>query len=94
MGRVRKHIRTYAHQKRTFTTRNPPYHSMDRHADLIAPCGMNCGICSSYLAGTRDIKTSGVRMPVLPRVPPEEQNLCVLKKALPAPLRRQGDFLF
>jgi hypothetical protein len=34
---------------------------MDRHADLIAPCGMNCGTCSSYLAGTRDTRKLGVR---------------------------------
>jgi len=30
---------------------------------LIAPCGMNCGICSSYLALKQDIKSRGIRMP-------------------------------
>ena len=57
---------------------------MDWHADLVAPCGMNCGTCSSYLAGTHDIRKLGVRMPVLPRVPAEEQILCILKKTVPA----------
>ncbi len=28
---------------------------------LITPCGMNCAICSGYLAQTRDIKKRGVR---------------------------------
>jgi len=42
------------------TVQTPP---MDRHADLVAPCGMNCGTCSRYLAGTRDIRKFGVRMP-------------------------------
>lgn len=35
---------------------------MDTKADLIAPCGMNCGICSGYLASTRYIKKKGIRM--------------------------------
>ncbi len=29
--------------------------------DLIAPCGMNCGICSAYLAMKNDIKTRGIK---------------------------------
>ncbi len=28
---------------------------MDLTGDLIAPCGMNCGLCSSYLAYTHNI---------------------------------------
>ena len=31
--------------------------------DLIAPCGMNCSICSNFLALKNDIKSKGVRMP-------------------------------
>jgi len=31
--------------------------------ELIAPCGMNCGICSSYLALTYDIKQKNIRIP-------------------------------
>ena len=27
--------------------------------DLIAPCGMNCGVCISYLAMTNDLKKKG-----------------------------------
>jgi hypothetical protein len=27
--------------------------------DLIAPCGMNCGVCASYLAMANDLKKKG-----------------------------------
>jgi hypothetical protein len=30
---------------------------------LIAPCGMNCGICSGYLASKYDIESKGIKMP-------------------------------
>jgi hypothetical protein len=29
--------------------------------DLIAPCGMNCGVCQSYLALKNDVKSRGVK---------------------------------
>jgi hypothetical protein len=29
--------------------------------DLIAPCGMNCGLCSSYLAMKNDLRKKGMR---------------------------------
>lgn len=30
--------------------------------DLIAPCGMNCAVCSGYLALVNDVRNKGVRM--------------------------------
>lgn len=30
--------------------------------ELIAPCGMNCGICSRYLALRNDVRSKGIRM--------------------------------
>jgi hypothetical protein len=27
--------------------------------ELVAPCGMNCGVCASYLAGRYDLNTKG-----------------------------------
>ncbi len=30
-------------------------------ADLIAPCGMNCGVCGDYLALKNDVKSQGVK---------------------------------
>jgi len=31
--------------------------------ELIAPCGMNCNVCSSYLALENDAKAKGVKLP-------------------------------
>jgi len=28
---------------------------------LVAPCGMNCGVCSNYLAMKNDLKKKGIR---------------------------------
>jgi len=32
--------------------------------ELIAPCGMNCAVCSGYLAGQHDVKSMGIRIPL------------------------------
>ena len=32
-------------------------------AELIAPCGMNCALCASYLAMTHGVRGKGVRLP-------------------------------
>jgi len=29
---------------------------------LIAPCGMNCGVCSRYLGERHDVKSQGIRI--------------------------------
>jgi hypothetical protein len=31
--------------------------------ELIAPCGMNCAICSGYLVYEHDVKSKRIRMP-------------------------------
>jgi hypothetical protein len=31
--------------------------------ELIAPCGMNCAVCSSFLAFTNNLRTKGLRLP-------------------------------
>ncbi len=51
-----------------------------KKAELIAPCGMNCGICSGYLALTRDVKTKGIRMPYCAGCRPRRKNCAFLKK--------------
>jgi hypothetical protein len=47
---------------------------------LIAPCGMNCGICSGYLALTRDVKSKGIRMPYCAGCRPRDKKCAFLKK--------------
>ncbi len=47
---------------------------------LIAPCGMNCGICSNYLAMKYDVKSQGLRMPYCTGCRPRGKNCAFLKK--------------
>ena len=53
---------------------------MDKNENLVAPCGMNCGICSGYLAETHDIKKQGVRMTYCRGCRPRNKNCAFLKK--------------
>lgn len=34
---------------------------MNMNEDLIAPCGMNCGVCVSYLAKQNDLNRKGLK---------------------------------
>lgn len=47
---------------------------------LIAPCGMNCGICSGYLALKNDVRSKGVRMPYCAGCRPRGKQCAFLKK--------------
>lgn len=47
---------------------------------LIAPCGMNCGICSGYLAMKNDVKSKGLRMPYCTSCRPRDKQCAFLKK--------------
>ncbi|MFC1995459.1 DUF3795 domain-containing protein [Chloroflexota bacterium] len=48
--------------------------------ELIAPCGMNCGICSGYLASKYDIKSKGIKMPYCIGCRPRDKKCAFLKK--------------
>ena len=63
--------------------RQKPEYTLVKQADLVAPCGMNCGICSSYLAGTHDIRTFGLRMPYCSGCRPRNKSCAYLKKQCP-----------
>lgn len=47
---------------------------------LIAPCGMNCAICSGYLAREYDLKSKGIRMPYCTGCRPRGKICAFLKK--------------
>lgn len=49
-------------------------------SELIAPCGMNCGICSGYLAHKNDVKSKGIRMPYCIGCRPRDKQCAFLKK--------------
>jgi hypothetical protein len=48
--------------------------------ELIAPCGMNCGICSGYLASKYDVKGKGIKMPYCTGCRPRDKKCTFLKK--------------
>jgi len=48
--------------------------------ELIAPCGMNCEICSGYLAYRHDVKSKGVRIPYCIGCRPRDKKCAFLKK--------------
>lgn len=48
--------------------------------ELIAPCGMNCAICSGYLAYQHDIKAKGIRMPYCKGCRLRDKKCAFLKK--------------
>jgi hypothetical protein len=50
------------------------------NAGLIAPCGMNCSICSRYLALRNDIRSKGIRMAYCRGCRPRNRKCAFLKK--------------
>jgi len=48
--------------------------------ELIAPCGMNCGVCSAYLAMKYDLKKKGFGKTYCPGCLPRGKNCAFLKK--------------
>ena len=53
---------------------------------LIAPCGMNCAVCSAYLAREHNIKASGIKMPYCSGCRPSNRQCAWLKKRCQLPL--------
>jgi len=47
---------------------------------LIAPCGMNCAICASYLAMKNDVKSKGTKMPYCTGCRPGNKRCAYLRK--------------
>jgi hypothetical protein len=48
---------------------------------LIAPCGMNCALCASYLAMKYDLKRAGVMKSYCAGCRPRGKNCAFMKKA-------------
>jgi hypothetical protein len=48
--------------------------------ELIAPCGMNCGLCSNYLAMKNDLRTKGLKLPYCKGCRPRDKQCSFIKK--------------
>lgn len=57
---------------------NARYENVEK--ELIAPCGMNCAICSGHLALKHDVKSKGIRMPYCEGCRPRDKKCAFLKK--------------
>ena len=64
------------------------------NGDLIAPCGMNCALCSSYLALTNDLKKKGVKMPYCTGCRARNKQCAFLKKSCSRLLKGEVNFCF
>jgi hypothetical protein len=48
--------------------------------ELIAPCGMNCAICSRYLVYRHNLKSKGIGMPYCSGCRARDKNCAFIKK--------------
>lgn len=53
---------------------------MAMEEQLIAPCGMNCGVCSNYLAMKNDLKQHGIQKSYCAGCLPRGKNCTFMKK--------------
>jgi len=61
---------------------------------LLAPCGMNCAVCSAYLAKTHYAKDAGLRFPYCAGCRPRNKVCAFLKKRCPRLLHNTVRFCF
>jgi hypothetical protein len=61
---------------------------------LIAPCGMNCGVCSGYLAMKYDVKSKGIKMPYCAGCRPRNKQCAFLKKRCEILLNERVEYCF
>ena len=54
--------------------------SKDMEEVLIAPCGMNCAVCSGYLAFKNDLRSQGIMRSYCAGCRPRGKNCAFLKK--------------
>lgn len=62
--------------------------------ELIAPCGMDCAICSGYLALKNDVRKKGVRMPYCKGCRPRDKKCSFLKKRCELLLNNKVEFCY
>jgi len=62
--------------------------------ELIAPCGMDCAVCSSYLALKNDVKAKGVKMAYCKGCRPRDKKCAFLKKKCEILLKNKVRFCY
>jgi hypothetical protein len=64
------------------------------NSDLVAPCGMNCSLCASYLALKNDVKNKGVKISYCIGCRPRNKNCAFIKKQCSKLSSGEVDFCF
>ena len=62
--------------------------------ELIAPCGMNCAVCSGYLALRHAVKSKGIGMPYCEGCRPRDKTYAFLKKRCEPLLNNKVKFCY
>lgn len=62
--------------------------------ELIAPCGMNCNLCSNYLALVNDTKAKGVKLPYCKGCRPRNKKCSFVKKKCKKLLENKINFCY
>ena len=62
--------------------------------ELIAPCGVDCNVCSGYLALKNDVRTKGVRMAYCKGCRPRDKKCSFLKKRCELLLNNKVEFCY
>jgi hypothetical protein len=62
--------------------------------ELIAPCGMNCALCSGYLALKNDVKSKGIQIPYCKGCRPRDKKCAFLKKKCKQLLTHEVNFCY
>ena len=62
--------------------------------ELIAPCGMNCGICRAYLTYKYDIKSKGIVMTSCIGCRARGKNCAFIKKRCPLIMSGQAQYCY
>ncbi|MCJ7720991.1 DUF3795 domain-containing protein, partial [Candidatus Bathyarchaeota archaeon] len=63
-------------------------------AELIAPFGMNCNVCSNYLALENDTKAKGVKLPYYKGCRPRDKKCSFVKKKCEKLLNHKVKFCY
>jgi hypothetical protein len=62
--------------------------------ELIAPCGMNCSVCASYLALKNDLKSKNIKIPYCHGCRPRQKNCAFIKKRCKLLLDNKVEFCY
>jgi len=63
-------------------------------SELIAPCGMDCALCSNYLALRNDVRAKGMKLPYCKGCRPRDKMCSFIKKKCDLLLNHTVEFCF